>query len=236
MIFDIHSHVILGVDDGAKDLTESLAILRSMKRQGVDAVLATPHFYAHETTIDSYVQRVSSRFSQLQQAAAGQDLPELFLGSEVYYFRGMSQEEDLSKLCIHGSRYIMIELPYRPLVARVVDEVNDIAMNMNLTPILAHCDRYLRFNRFEELTALFQYGDVKGQVNADSLYQGLGKKKALQFLQGEYCDYLGSDAHNLSTRPPNMDKALAAIQKKLGNEGLERIAAHADRLYQELKR
>ena len=234
MIFDIHSHIIPGVDDGASSLEESIEILRALKAQGVDKVIATPHFYASKDSIHTYVTRISAAFSNLLEKTRTLDLPELFCGSEVHCFRGMSRSEDLKKLCIHSSRYILLELPYAPLDTKLVDEINDIAINMELTPILAHIDRYLTYNRYEDIMRLFRYGDIQGQVNADALCHGMGKKKALQFLQEDACIYLGSDAHNMHTRPPRMGQAMAYIERKIGEEGLQRLSLRSEKLFHEL--
>ncbi|MCI9273362.1 MAG: hypothetical protein HFE39_05310 [Clostridiales bacterium] len=234
MIFDIHSHIIPGVDDGASSMEESIEILRSLKKQGVDRVIATPHFYASEVSINQYVDTISAAFERLLEHTQGMDLPELICGSEVHCFRGMSRSEDLRKLCIHSSRYILLELPYRSLDEKLVQEINDIAINMELTPILAHIDRYLAFNRYEELLRLFRYGDIHGQINADALCHGLGRKKVLQFFEEDCCIYLGSDAHNMNNRPPKMDKALEYLQKKQGQRGIQKLYECSEQLYSEL--
>ena len=81
---------------------------------------------------------------------------------------------------------------------------------------------------------LFQYGDIRGQVNADALCYGMGKKRALQFLKEDACIYLGSDTHNMQTRPPKIEQALGYIKKKLGEEGIEQISLHSENLFRDL--
>lgn len=234
MIFDIHSHIIPGVDDGSSSLEESIEMLKALKRQGVDKVIATPHFYASKDSIHSYVSRITDAFSNLVENTQKLQLPEMFCGSEVHYFRGMSRSEDLEKLCIHSSRYILLELPYAPLDTRMVDEIKDIVINRELIPILAHIDRYLSYSRYEDLIKLFEYGDIRGQVNADALCYGIGKKKTLQFLKEDICIYLGSDAHNMYTRPPKIEQAMGYIKKKLGQEGIEKIFLRSQNLFRDL--
>lgn len=234
MIFDIHSHVIPNVDDGSSGIEESIALLRELKNQGVEKVLATPHFYASRLSIDSYVEKISVAFHKLKERTEGMELPELLCGSEVYFFKGISTHEDLHKLCINSTKYIMVELPYRTLDRRIEDELNDIAINRGLIPILAHCDRYLKYNSFDTIARLFRYGDIEGQVNADALCQGLGKRKALQFIKGGYCAYLGSDAHNMTTRPPRIADALAYVERKLGPDAVDQLSSNASKLYHAL--
>ena len=66
MFFDIHSHILHGVDDGAKDLDESIALLEDIYSQGITDVIATPHFYPQTDILEDFVTNVSSRFLELK--------------------------------------------------------------------------------------------------------------------------------------------------------------------------
>ena len=57
MIIDFHSHVLPGIDDGSDDVATSLAMLEASRAQGVDVVIATPHFYAEKEKMDSYLEK-----------------------------------------------------------------------------------------------------------------------------------------------------------------------------------
>lgn len=234
MLFDIHTHVVPGVDDGSKSVDESIAILKELQKQGVDKVLATPHFYATQTSFDRYIDKVCRHTERLLEAADGMDLPEVLLGSEVYYFKNMSQTEELKRLCINGSRYILVELPYEPIDDYVIDDINAIVLEQKLTPILAHLERFYRYNSPEVLHSFFRHHDIECQVNAESLAKGLGKNKPLSLIQSGYCRFLGSDTHNLTSRPPYMDKAIAYIEKKLGTEMKNELFRRGDLFYQEI--
>ena len=83
---DIHNHVLFGVDDGAKSLDESLAMLKSAKEQGIDTVFATPHFYSFDTDIDSFKAKVENNFETLLEHIDTNEHPNVFLGFEVHYF------------------------------------------------------------------------------------------------------------------------------------------------------
>ena len=64
MYFDIHSHILPGVDDGAKDICESVELINSMKKEGITAVIATPHFYPNEMYLSDFLQDRNLKMSQ----------------------------------------------------------------------------------------------------------------------------------------------------------------------------
>ena len=93
MLFDIHTHVVPGVDDGSKSVDESIAILKELQKQGVDKVLATPHFYATQTSFDRYIDKVCRHTERLLEAADGMDLPEVLLGSDCLLYTSPSPRD-----------------------------------------------------------------------------------------------------------------------------------------------
>lgn len=234
MVFDIHSHIIPNVDDGSENIRESVGMLNLLQKQGVDKVIATPHFYTDKYRLDDYLENVAQEYYRLQSNVQGQGLPEILLGYEVYFFRGISSFDGLEKLCINGSNYILIEMPYAKLSKRVVVELTDIAINRGLIPIIAHVDRYFKYSELKELIGIFNDGFFKGQINADSLASGFNRRKTLALLESGCCQYLSSDAHNMTTRPPHIDKAYEYIEKKLGMHCINYIERESALLYESL--
>ncbi|MBR6529107.1 MAG: capsular polysaccharide biosynthesis protein, partial [Firmicutes bacterium] len=93
MIIDFHSHLLPCVDHGSQSIEESIEMLRIMKSQGIDAVVATPHFYADEEFPEEFLKRRKVGAENLMKAIeglAGEDFPHIYLGAEVAYYRGMS--------------------------------------------------------------------------------------------------------------------------------------------------
>ena len=110
ILLDIHSHVLPGVDDGAKDLEESIELLKMMRQQGITHVLATPHFYASSDGLDEYRARVGYAFGQLKAAADSASLPYVMLGCEVLYYSCIGRSESVYNFCLNGSDYLLLEL------------------------------------------------------------------------------------------------------------------------------
>ena len=87
MLLDIHSHILPAVDDGAFDISESLMLLEAMRLQGITDVIATPHFYPLDDNFNEYKERISNAYNLLLKETENKNLPRIFVGSEVLYYR-----------------------------------------------------------------------------------------------------------------------------------------------------
>lgn len=235
MRVDFHSHVVPGVDDGSKNTDMSLQMLRSMRQQGTNLVVATPHFYMGRTAPEEYLEKISDACYLLREAIekSGEEVPQMVLGYEVYYFKGISQANFINLFTIGNSSYILLELPTRPLTNADVEDIYRIRANQGLTPILAHVERYLAFEHFDFLQDMIRQGELLAQVNADSLLRWSTRKKALEFLKSGSAQFVGSDAHNIEQRAPHLGEAMAMIEKKAGKELVQRIDRDSEKLIQE---
>lgn len=82
-MIDLHTHILPGMDDGSRDVLESLAMLEASAAQGVGLVAATPHFYAEENSPERFLSRRAEAAQRLR-AALRPGLPEIRLGAEVH--------------------------------------------------------------------------------------------------------------------------------------------------------
>ncbi len=214
MFLDIHSHVLFGVDDGAKTIEESLELLRLVKSQGTDAIIATPHFFPNKETASAKKDIIIRNHKELWEAAKGEIYPELFLGYEVSFFYGISNYESLDELTLGGSDKILIELPFSRITDKVAYELEEIAFSRKLTPILAHIERYRSYEGIEKIDDLI-YNDVVRAQTTSSCAVGFSNKRDIsRLLEKGIITYFGSDAHNMTARPPHNDKFLKFAQKK----------------------
>jgi protein-tyrosine phosphatase len=228
MIFDFHSHVLPGVDDGSSCVEESIAMLQEEARQGIRHVVATPHFYPHRDSPEQFFERRDRAWELLQGAMEGTEgLPQIVLGAEVRFYPGISDWDILSELTIGKSRYILIEMTLPPWNQRAWRELEDIYYKRGLTPIIAHVDRYIRPfctygipQRLEELPVLVQ-------ANASFFCEGFASGMAMKMLKRQQIQLLGSDCHNMTTRKPNLAEAVQKIRQRLGEEALSHINACA---------
>lgn len=185
------------------------------KRQGVSGIALTPHFYADTDDPETFLEKRARAFEKLREATKAITCPTLIPGAEVHYYRGMSRSENLRKLCLGESNYILVELPFRRWQQYIVDDVKDIGNNLGLNVIIAHFERYLDQDR-KLVKQITEDEDLIIQSNAEFFLEK-DRRKALRYLKDGTIDILGSDCHNTDSRRPNLKDAMDLIGKKLGD-------------------
>lgn len=224
ILIDWHSHILPGIDDGSRSLEESLALLELEAAQGINRIIATPHFYAQYDQPEAFLEKRKKSACQLRRAMAGRlGLPRITLGAEVYFFWGMGRSDLLPKLAIEGTRYILVEMPQPPWSEDMYRELEEIRAFHGLIPIIAHIDRYIRpFHTYgipQRLAAM----PVVIQANASFFLDRKTKNMALKMVEKGQIHVLGSDCHNLTTRPPRLGEAVSVISQKFGYRQATRL-------------
>lgn len=226
---DFHMHVLPGMDDGSRSVEMSIGMLERSAAYGVDTVCATSHFYADENSLAEFLERRQTAYVHLQEAIADRDdLPRIRLGAEVCYFTGLSAEEDLDALCLEGTNLLLLEMPFTPWTGHMLREV-DAIRRRGIQPVAAHIERYMSFQPKATMKAFMEM-DVLIQCNASFFLDRKTARKAIKMFRAGQIRFLGSDAHNLSSRAPNLGDAAELLRKKLGREEWERFAEETDLL------
>ena len=231
-MIDFHSHILPAIDDGSQSVEESLEMLRALKAQGVDTVIATSHFYATHRSPESYLQRRNAAFDKLKQVLTD-DCPRIILGAEVLYFPGISRVDALESLCTEGTDLLLLEMPFTSWSESMIAEVNEMARNHRVQLIMAHIERYY-FKQKVSVWDEFLSRGILMQSNADFFLPFWEGRKALKLLREGRIHLLGTDCHNMTDRRPRMDEAVRRIQRTVGSETLEEIDQLGHRLLQEV--
>lgn len=221
---DLHSHILPGIDDGSESIAESIEMLRMEAEQGIDHVVATPHFYPHHDTPESFFARRSRAEEALRrEISLHSGLPNVEIGAETYFFRGMSDSDILPELTIGGKNSILIEMPPAPWPDSAIEELADIWRKRRITPIVAHIDRYIAPFRTYGIPERLEALPVLVQANAGFFLDRRTARMALKMLKAGRIHLLGSDCHHVSERSPDLGPALQRIAGKLGPDALARI-------------
>ena len=163
-IIDFHSHILCGADHGSKSIDTSRAQLELMHSGETAIAVATPHFYPDKTSLEDFLCTVERSLNEMKSLAPCNS-PELCIGAEVLLCDGLDRMEGLDKLCIRGTRCILLELPMGgALIRKCLDTVERI-IDSGYTVVLAHIDRYVKDNE-EEIDAILSMGAM-AQINAE---------------------------------------------------------------------
>ena len=232
-IVDFHSHILPGIDDGSKDVQMSLAMLEKMQAYGTTTVCATPHYYARHRSIDSFLERRERAFEVLK-ADIEQNAPhlkdiEIRCGAEVAFYSGIAKEQNIERLCIEGTNTLLLEMPFTEWSDFEINTVADLCFSNRINVVIAHIERYYGFTSEMMIDQLMDL-PVYVQINAESIIPMFGRKKWLEMFRQKRAHLLGSDAHNLTDRAPNLGAARDIIKKKLGAEALDEIDKCANQL------
>lgn len=226
---DLHTHILPGMDDGARDVDASLELLRLETAQGVDTVVLTPHFYRRREDPVHFLTRRAKAAETLFAAIAALPqeerdmLPQLVLGAEVAWAPSLAEWPELPQLCLGQSSSFLLELPSHPWTDQLIDQLYDLPGQTGLTPVIAHIERYLKDQKPQHLEAVFALG-VPVQISAEPLLHLLQRSTVLGLLRKNRAQLIASDTHNSTSRPPNLGDALAVVRKKLGNSAADSLA------------
>lgn len=226
-IIDFHSHILPGIDDGSDSVEESIAMLQEEAAQGIECVVATPHFYAAHHDLQRFLKkRYEAEMRLREEMERHPGLPRLEIGAEVSLFSGISDSDQLLGLTIGKERFILIEVNHSPWPEKVYQELLGIYEKRGLTPIVAHVDRYIAPFQTHGIPARLEELPVLVQANASFFQRWNTKNLALRMLQRDQIHLLGSDCHNMTTRRPNLGETVSYIRQHQGEDALDRIREH----------
>lgn len=217
-IYDIHNHIVYGVDDGADTIEDSLAIIDIEYGQGVRGLILTPHY--RRGMFESSDEKVLAHYDEVKKRALEKhpDL-DIHLGCEVFHFTGVADKvKEHPRFCMTGSKYILLEFGESDESEYIINSVNSVRMR-GLRPIIAHAERYMSLD-VDEIGRLHDFGAYI-QVNADSVIGkdgGRNKKLTRALLDYGIVSFIGSDAHDIKDRAPHLDKCCKFVEKKYGEE------------------
>ena len=237
MRIDFHSHILPGIDDGSADVNESIRMLQMERKQGIEVVVATPHFYPQRDTLQDFLFKRDQAYMRLFEAMHGAgDLPQVIVGAEVYYYPGISESDVLADLTIDGTNCILIEMPMTVWTDAMYRDLEQIHVRCGITPIIAHVNRYIKPLKTYGIPQRLQRRPVWVQSNGSFFLQRSTRRMALRMLEEGKIHLLGSDCHNLTSRPPNLDTVRSCISHHLGEEVIDSIRANESEIIPVLKK
>lgn len=206
---DIHSHILFGVDDGAKDIEESIELLKQAVSVGYTDIVCSSHYYIGLYENRNYL----TNFNLLQGEVKRLNIPiNIYLGNEFNldseYF---SHKDKINR--INNGKYFLVEIKSN-IIYSICKDFFQMLLEKGITPIFAHVERYNQI-RVEELIELSQMGVVL-QMNLGSAVGELPKAKYL--LKNRYIDIIATDTHKFGKRDYNIKEKLEKLKIFVGDE------------------
>ena len=232
-MIDFHTHILPGIDDGSRDVRTSLEMISEEINQRVEGIVLTPHFYANEDDIPSFLKRRDEAWQELtkEMSEQGIEIP-LRKGGEIYYFQGIGDANQLPELAIEGTDLILLEMPFEQWTEEVYEDVKKIIEKRKMKVILAHVERFYQFQKSKKVWDKVFELPVYAQVNAGNIDKMKKRHFLKKFLKKDVPVVLGSDCHNMSSRVPNLKQGFEAIGRIFGESMLTDIRETEERLFE----
>ena len=214
-MIDLHSHILPGLDDGAKDLDTARDMLRISCNEGTNYICATPHYIPYESEIDRL--EYDKKWGTLNEIRA-EDNSKITMvkGLEIYIHPDLPNLYKQKKIWgINDGKFILVELPMEQFPVYTADVFYELRL-LGLYPILAHPERNLRIIKNHDLLYDLIEDGIYAQINSGSLLGNYGsepKKTAMEFIKSNAVHFIGSDAHNTKSRPPKIAEAYSIFEK-----------------------
>ena len=215
MMKDLHSHILLEIDDGSRSIEESLEILKQAEKSGITDIMLTPHYIVNSTFSANNNQKQEKFNSLLEQVRKEKIQINLYLGNEVYIDENILSLINRGEITsLNSSRYILIELPFMNKVQNLKEVIFELVRN-GYIPIIAHPERYHFVQKNPEILDEYLEMGALSQGNYQSLWNYYGKsaKKTLKILlKNNRIQFLGSDIHR-KTEKLNTKKLSKKLEK-----------------------
>jgi protein-tyrosine phosphatase len=223
---DIHSHILPGIDDGAKAIEDSIELCRIAAADGIRTIVSTPHvmefrFPNRRTTIEPPYARLSAEVQE-------KGIPiRVVPGAEVHVAADLIKRYKDGDLVTYddNGRYMLLEFPFQPIISGTEDVVYRLRL-AGVTPVLAHPERIEFFmDDPDRLLALVRLGAL-AQVTAGSLLGSFGDRSdraAWKMVDRGLVHVVASDAHDTRHRRPAMSDAAELLSRRAGPEAARRM-------------
>ena len=213
-MIDIHSHILYGLDDGPKSADDALAMLRMAHKDGIEAVIATPHY---NNACRSSRALIEERAGELTGRLRRE-------GCDIKIFTGHECEPDehllpdLAEgrcLTLAGSRYVLLEISAllsHSMTKRILADI----INKEYIPVLAHCERLVLAKRDMDRIDELRLTGCLMQMNAETVLikeRGWYAEWVFRVIEDGTISFIASDAHNLTRRKPLLRESYNKVTK-----------------------
>lgn len=224
-MIDLHSHLLPGCDDGAKDLTQSLDMARIAVEDGVRVMACTPHIVPGLYENDAI--SIKAGVKALRDALSQAGIPlRLVVGADVHVVPDLVEQLLTGKIpTLNRSRYFLFEPPHHVLLPRLEDLAAAV-LERGFVPILTHPERLTWIRKHYDVLERLNALGCLIQVTASAFtgqFGGTAQALALRLLNEGRVDLVASDAHNVTSRRPGLSKERDVISELVGPDEAKKL-------------
>lgn len=225
--YDIHSHMLPQVDDGAESLSMSLNMVKCAVEQGVSDLVFTPHMNLRKVKDFDYLQHIKNTFAYVKKAIEDESLDiNVYLGNELLYYQSCAADLDQGAiLTLNGTRCVLVEfLPEERF--KVIQSAMIELLYHRYQPVIAHVERIACLQKNPALLDELKSMDALFQMNYSSITGSIFDSRVRycrKLVKEGYIDLFGSDAHNMKERAPRYQEAVTWLKKHCSEEEIRRM-------------
>lgn len=221
-MIDIHIHIIPGVDDGSQDMEQSLMMAEIASANDIHEMIVTPHCNIPGMFDNYYDERYIRNFERFESALKAEAIPlKIYPGMEVYGTYEVGEYLKKGKIItLNHSRYLLIEFGFEEDVD-VVNDILDEVASQQITPIIAHPERYVFVRHDPTLVYRWIRKGYRTQINKGSITGRFGRsvyQTAMLLLDHDLVSFVATDSHNPFHRTPDMREAEEILLDFVGEE------------------
>lgn len=222
--WDVHNHILPGIDDGSCCMEETYSMLEEEFNQGIRNIIFTPHYRAgmfalsaaeHEQVYEKVCAKYCGAFPEIR----------FYLGCECYADRHIMDRVKDPRFRMDGGKAVLVEFSTAGEFGYIKDITGRLTKEGYL-PLLAHVERYRCLYESESHVPVLKDMGAMIQINAGSVLGNSGgraKRFCMNLIKEDLADVIASDAHNVNERPVCMGPCIEKVEKKFGKEKAERL-------------
>jgi protein-tyrosine phosphatase len=233
-MIDLHCHILPNVDDGPKDLAESVEMAKQAVQQGIKTIIATPHH--RNEKYENHGQTIFGQVEEFNRVLKSENLDLTVLpGQETRIFGEMVEGLESSEILpLNQGKYVFVELPSGHVPRYTGQLLFDIQLK-GFIPVIVHPERNQEIIENPEVLYQLVKKGALTQVTASSVSGHFGKtikKFSLQLIEANLTHFVASDAHNTSSRGFKMVEAYDVIGRSFGIEAVYMFRENAELVVQ----
>ena len=232
---DVHSHILFGIDDGSRTISESVELLKKLKSVGFNNVILTPHFILDSTYNSNYESNIKI-YNELKERLLNENIDiNIYLGNEIFIDKNVPTLLEKNIITsLNGTKYVLVEFPMHNKLLNIEDMLYEIR-SRGYEVVIAHPERYDAFKEDYSIVDTLREDGFLFQSNYSSIlgYYGKDSIKLLKYmLKRHYIDFLGTDIHRIEKTYviDNFKKIEKHIIKVTGSEYYNKIQANNNKL------